>query len=101
MIRGTPISVCMSLVAFLLSASVEGRIIYKEQADWDQAIRLDPNDAVAYFNRGQLLSAQGASERAVTDFNQAIRLERRWAPPYGGRGIAYKSMRQYDQAVTD
>ena len=43
--------------------------------DYDEAIRLDPQDAVAYYNRGVAYKNLGQTERANQDFAQAIRLD--------------------------
>jgi Flp pilus assembly protein TadD len=43
-------------------------------ADFNEAIRLDPNDASAYTARGNAYNATGEIDRADADFNQAKRL---------------------------
>jgi tetratricopeptide (TPR) repeat protein len=48
-------------------------------ADFDQAIRLDPNYPLAYFQRGGLYLESGEIGRAWQDFDQAARLKRREA----------------------
>ena len=59
-------------------------------ADLDQAIRLKPDFADAYFSRGLAYSDKGDYDRAITDFDQAIRLKPDAAYAYNGRGIALK-----------
>jgi tetratricopeptide (TPR) repeat protein len=44
-------------------------------ADYSQAIRLDPNYALAYFNRGYTYYYKGDYDRAIADYNQVIRLD--------------------------
>ncbi len=43
----------------------------KAIADFSEAIRLDPKDADAYFNRGRAYEKKGETERARADFDQA------------------------------
>jgi tetratricopeptide (TPR) repeat protein len=43
--------------------------------DFDQAIRLDPNNPVAFFSRGNVYARQGEYDHAIDDFDQAIRLD--------------------------
>jgi len=50
-------------------------------ADYEEAIRLDPNYAIAYNNRGLVLKRKGKKE-ALADFDEAIRLNPKFAAPY-------------------
>ncbi len=43
--------------------------------DFNQALRIDPNDAQAYNNRGSAHFLLGDIKRAIEDFNQALRRE--------------------------
>ena len=44
-------------------------------ADYNEASRLNPNDARAYYNnRGLAKSALGDKQSAIADYNEAIRL---------------------------
>ena len=42
--------------------------------DYDQAIRLNPNFAEAFYNRGVAYDGKGQPDRAIEDYDQAIRL---------------------------
>jgi len=41
--------------------------------DYDQAIRLDPNDAHTFNNRGNAYAAKKNYARAIADYDQAVR----------------------------
>jgi tetratricopeptide (TPR) repeat protein len=56
-------------------------------ADYDQAIRLAPNDAIAYSNRGAARGQSGDLEGAIADYDQVIRLAPNDAIAYSNRGI--------------
>ena len=43
-------------------------------ADYNEAIRLNPNYAEAYIYRGAVYFLLGEPQKAIADFNQAIRL---------------------------
>ena len=43
-------------------------------ADFNQAIRLDPNYALAYRNRGNAKRKKGDVDGAIADYNRAIKL---------------------------
>jgi tetratricopeptide (TPR) repeat protein len=70
-------------------------------ADYDQAIRLDPNYAIAYNNRGNSRKARGDLDGAVSDYDQAIRLDPKFASPYMGRGIVHHDRKDYAAAIAD
>src|SRR5262249_16559641 len=43
-------------------------------ADYNEAIRLDPENAMAFNNRGASYANKGDRDRAIADYNEAIRL---------------------------
>jgi tetratricopeptide (TPR) repeat protein len=70
-------------------------------ADYDTAITLDPNRAVAFFNRATALMEKGEIDRAIFDFDHAIELDPTDADARVGRGRAYYQKRDYAAALTD
>jgi len=70
-------------------------------AEFDRAIKLDPNIAEAYFGRGRGYLRKGDNSRAVADYSQAIRLNPNDIISYSNRGRAYARMGDYDNAVAD
>ena len=54
-------------------------------ADFDEAIRLDPNDAGAYNNRGVVKKWLNQLEEALIDFDEAIHLNPDDADAYSNR----------------
>jgi tetratricopeptide (TPR) repeat protein len=55
-------------------------------ADFNEAIRLDPNTAPAYRNRGDAYRNKGDKDRAIHDYNQAIGLDPNDAFAFCNRG---------------
>jgi tetratricopeptide (TPR) repeat protein len=53
------------------------------------AIKLQPNDAEAYNNRGVAYIYLGQYQQAFEDFNKAIGLKQDYASAYNNRGSAY------------
>jgi tetratricopeptide (TPR) repeat protein len=57
--------------------------------DYNQAIRLDPQNVDAHINRGVAYYAKGDSDRAIADYERALRLDPNNADAYNNRGVAY------------
>jgi regulator of sirC expression with transglutaminase-like and TPR domain len=70
-------------------------------ADFDEAIRLNPQYSIAYNGRGVAHSKKSDHRRAIADFSEAIRLNGLYANAYNNRGIAHASIGDFDQAITD
>ncbi len=45
--------------------------------DFDEAIKLDPNDGEAFYNRGLAFRDRGETDRALQDLEQAVKYDRR------------------------
>jgi lipoprotein NlpI len=69
--------------------------------DFDQEIRLEPNNAGAFNNRGTVYNAMVQFDQAIQDFDQAIRLYPNDAVAFNNRGLAYEGKDQYDRAIQD
>jgi hypothetical protein len=67
----------------------------------NNAIKLEPSYAEAYYNRGNAYNKPGQYNRAIEDFNEAIRLNPYYALAYVNRGNAYLKLEQYDRAIKD
>ena len=70
-------------------------------ADYDQAIRLQPDFAIAYNGRGLAYATTGDRARAIADFDHAIRLQPDLAAAYFNRGTVYDAKGDHDRAITD
>ena len=69
--------------------------------DYDAAIRLDPNDANAYLNRGYNKIQLGQHSAAILDYDAAIRLDPNDAKAYFNRGYAKAQLGQHYSAIAD
>jgi tetratricopeptide (TPR) repeat protein len=54
----------------------------------DEAVRRNPKDAEAYFNRGCEYYDKGDYDRAIADYTEALRLNPNYAYAYNNRGNA-------------
>jgi len=75
---------------------------YKEAVeDYTKAIKMNHDDADAFYNRGYVLIKLGKYNRAVKDLDRAITLEPEFAAAYHIRGIAFFDKKKYHEAVMD
>src|SRR5262249_42206881 len=58
-------------------------------ADLSETIRLNPNDPLAYANRGNAYRKRRNYDRALSDYDQVIRLNPSSASAYNNRGNLY------------
>ena len=68
---------------------------------YDAALRLNPADAVAYYNRGLARYALSQYEAAIADYDSALRLNPAYAVAYYNRGLVRYALGQYAAAITD
>ncbi|WP_017720646.1 serine/threonine-protein kinase [Kamptonema formosum] len=69
--------------------------------DYNQAIRFNPNDAEAYYKRGNVNYDAGKLKEAKEDYSQALRLNPNFANAYYNRGLANYDLKEYQAAVDD
>ena len=70
-------------------------------ADYDRALRIDPQRADALVNRGVAYRDKGDYERAIEDYDRAIWLKPGSTEAFYNRGLASKSTDDYEQAIKD
>jgi tetratricopeptide (TPR) repeat protein len=69
--------------------------------DFNEALGLDPNNALAFLNRGVVWASKKNYERALKDFDEAIRLDPKRAIAYVNRGTTWNNKKEYDRAIKD
>jgi tetratricopeptide (TPR) repeat protein len=86
-----------------VQAYLERGIVYSEQgkhelaiADFNQALKIDPDNVYAYGIRGASYAAQGKYELAIADFNQVIKIDPDNVYAYGIRGASYAAQGKYE-----
>lgn len=66
-----------------------------------EAIRLDPQNADAYYCRAMMLRSKGERDKALADINEAIRLRSDKAQYYWMRGTLYGENDMYEKGLED
>ena len=85
-------------VGYLLS---ESKNPIEAISAYDQAIRLDPSNSAAYYNRGNAKVGLEQYEAAIQDYNEAIRLNPKYSAAYYRRGFAKFLLGRIDEARSD
>ena len=70
-------------------------------SDYDQAIKLKPDDADVYKHRGDAYYDKGRHDQAIADYDQAIKLKLDYADTYNNRGRVYSNKGRHDRAIAD
>ena len=73
-------------------------------ANYTEALKLKPNYAFAYGNRGLSFLRKEDYDKAIADFNQALKLKLDKldnAKVYINQGLAYVGKKDYDKAIAD
>ena len=83
------------------AAAVASGDFDKAIADFTEAIRLDPKEAVAYYKRGMAYGAKGDHDKAIADYTEAIRLNPKSAEAYINRGVVYAGKGEKAKAEAD
>lgn len=85
--------------------SKEGNALYSQKryaealAALNQAIHLDPNNDVTYFNKGTVLRKLRRYTEALDAYEQAIRLDPNDADYYNGKGFVLRSLQRYAESL--
>ena len=66
-----------------------------------EAIRLDPQNADAYYCRAMMLRDKGERDKALADMDEAIKLRGDKAPFYALRGLLYGDKNMYEKGLAD
>ena len=69
--------------------------------DFNEAIRLVPDNANAFNNRGVAYRNMGDLDRALADYDQAIRIKPDYVAAFYNRGLVLADKREYGKAISD
>jgi tetratricopeptide (TPR) repeat protein len=70
-------------------------------ADYNQAIKINPNYANIYYNRGVTRYELGDKQGAIADYNQALKINPNLAEAYANRGVVRHDLGDKQGAIAD
>jgi tetratricopeptide (TPR) repeat protein len=70
-------------------------------AEFETALRLNPDDADLYWIRGSCYRDQGRLDEALTDYGFALQITPDYAQVYNDRGNTYSALGRYEEALAD
>ena len=70
-------------------------------ADYEQAIRINPDLAVAYVGQGAILTRLNRPDEAIAACSRAIALDAKNAKAYYNRGVAREATKDTEGAAQD
>ena len=68
---------------------------------WTDLIKLYPDNAAGWSNRGNSKMSQNRPQEALADYNKSVELAPNFPDPYLNRGAALESLGKWDQAIAD
>ena len=69
--------------------------------DFNDGLKLKPNDANLYDLRGMAHRCKGMDDKAVQDFNKAMELDPKFGRPYRNRAMVYFDKGDFDKSLAD
>jgi Flp pilus assembly protein TadD len=68
---------------------------------WTDLIKLYPDNAAGWSNRGNSKMSQNRPQEALADYNKSVELAPNFPDPYLNRGAALEALGQWDEAIAD
>ncbi len=95
-------AVCqVEMDAFFKSQGGSSTSLASPEADFSEAIKLNPNNAYLYYNRGNMHVARNEYSKAIDDYTIALNLDPNLAEAYYNRGIVRITTKNTDKAISD
>jgi tetratricopeptide (TPR) repeat protein len=69
--------------------------------DYQEVIRLDPQDRSAFYRRAGLLQRSGKLDEALKDYDETIRIDPNYAGAYANRGFVWRMKGNLENALKD
>src|SRR5581483_6457002 len=73
----------------------------KAMTDWNETVRLAPEDCRGFYLRGQCWLVQKQQDKALKDLNEVVRLQPKWPEGFALRGSCRSRQKDYANAIKD
>ena len=71
----------------------------KANVFYETALKIDPNDSVAWSHIGNMFAFEGKQEEAMKAYDRALEIDPRNAEAWNNKGAVYQSLRMYEDAL--
>jgi len=68
-------------------------------ADYNRALKIDPNDPMVLANRGIAYAAKGDFDKAIADHTKVVELDPKNSKAYHDLGLSYANKGDFDKAI--
>lgn len=89
----------IELISNLASMLMDGGRLDEALLQYNQAVKLQPDQPYLRYNLARACRAAGLNQAAIDSFRQAIRLDRQWAQPYADLGALFLQQKQIPAAL--
>jgi len=69
--------------------------------DFNEGLKLKPNDPALLDYRGTVYRCKGQNEKAIQDFNKAMEIDPKFARAYRNRAMVYFDKGDFDKSLED
>ena len=95
----TGVFVCLLLLSGLCLS--QSRVWKDKLSLWSHVLQLDPDNYLAYYNRGVSYQDQGKLDEAIEDYSSAVKLDPEYSEAYYNRGVARDRRGDFAGAFAD
>jgi Tfp pilus assembly protein PilF len=90
---------CLLLMSGLCLS--QSRVWKDKLSLWNHVLQLDPDNYLAYYNRGVLYQDRGKLAEAIEDYSSAVKLDPEYSEAYYNRGVSRESRGDLAGAIAD
>lgn len=94
-------AILTGLVFLTVNSSRQIRVWHDKRSLWNHVLQLDPDNYLAYYNRGVLNQDQGNLADAIADYNFSVKLNPEYLEAYYNRGVSHESQGHFAAAIED
>jgi Tfp pilus assembly protein PilF len=94
-------AILTGLLFLTVNSSRHVKFWHDSRSLWNHVLQLNPDNYLAYYNRGVLNQDQGRLAEAIADYSSAVKLDPEYSEAYYNRGISRESQGDITGAIVD